>query len=66
VTGLAAEHRSIWTALLLASFEFAVMWIFVACGAGTIRETEGENFVGATGKADFVTFRAGNRGMATG
>jgi hypothetical protein len=63
VAGFAAERRTIGAFAGHAIVELALVWIGVAGGAGAVLKMEGENFVGAAGRADFMAIGAGDRGM---
>ena len=63
VAGFAAEGGAVGALAVHAVVEFALVRIGVAGGAATVREVEGQDFVGATGSAELVAFGAGDRGV---
>ena len=66
VASFAAQRRSIRSLCRHAIFEFTLVDIGMARGAGAVLEMERQDLIGAPGQADLVAFRARNCCMGSG
>lgn len=66
VASLTAERRAIGATLRHAILEFAMMWVFVACGAGHILEDKRQDFVRTARSSHFMAIGTRHGGVRPG